>query len=178
MKKTPKERILFNNYYDDDWFEAIKKDLTELNDKEPTDNEVFEEMYVLQDFNWEAFEEEFKDFITSHRTFILQGNVGRWNGRHRGGFTFDSFEELHKAWEDCDYIKVYDENGHLYIECSHHDADNYYEIKELTERGEEYLNHHCYDDEEHVHDMLMKYYSRLPRFAEKVWRSPRQEWIN
>lgn len=177
MKKTPKERILFNNYDDDDWFEEIKKKMTEENGKEPNDNEVFEEMYMLQDFDWECFQDEFKYFMKG-KIFILQGNIGRWNGRHRGGFTFDSFRELSKAWKDCDYIKVYDENGHLYIECSHHDGSNFYEIRELTERGEEYLSNHYYDDEEHVHDMIMKYYSRLPRYAQKFWGCPRQEWTD
>lgn len=174
--KEPKERILFDNY--DGYYDLAKESLTEDDEREITDEVIWEYANLLSETEWEDFKINFESFMNGD-TFILQGAIGRWDGIHRGGFTFNSFNELSKAWEDCAYIKVYDENGHLYIDCSHHDGTNHYEIKQLNDKGEDYLNNHYYDDEREVHDKLMKApYSVLPRFAEKVWGCPRQEWID
>ena len=106
----------------------------------------------------------FFDFQNS--TFLLTGTIGRWDGAYLGGFTFNCFTEMQRAWDDCDYLKIYDEKGHLYIECSHHDGNNYFEIKQLTPRGEAYLENNKYQSSKEVHYKLWESnnYSKLPKF--------------
>ena len=178
--RNPNKRILYDNYNLD--LEIAKEmaienyeeyccaiDEEPEKDYEPSDEEILQIAYKLDEFNWEEFQNDFEKFI-GNDTFIIQGNVGRWDGTARGGFTFDSFNELSRVWKDCDYIKVYDENGHLYIECSHHDGTNFYEVRKLIEKGREYLNNHYYDDDSEVHDKLMKNpYSVLPNYTRKEW---------
>lgn len=87
-----------------------------------------------------GIKDDLERFFNGESTWILQGTCGCWNGNHKVGMIFEDFEEmLNKAAKDCDYIHLYDKNGHLYLKCSHHDGTNYYEIKKVTDRGVEYL---------------------------------------
>lgn len=61
---------------------------------------------------------------------------------------------FYKAMTDCDYFRIYDENGHMYLTCSHHDGTNHFEIKIVTEKG----------------------YTVLPRFAEKIYGCKAREY--
>lgn len=182
--KQAKERILYQNYeldYDGAKEWLIENHLEEYPDEvewEPTEQEIYDEAYFLDGVYWGDFEANFKNFFDSH-TFILQGTIGTWRGKAKGGYIFDSFNELSKAWDDCEYVKIYDENGHLYIKCSHHDGTNHYEIRMLNEKGYDYADRHYYDDEEEVHDKLMKNpYSVLPDVAHIVYGCPKREYID
>ena len=109
------------------------------------------------------------------------GEVGLWHGVYKAGKIGD-FENLwYKAIKDCDYIKVYDENGHLYLTCSHHDGTCHFEIKEITPKGREYLDRWEWGDdnrtEEYTHNQIYKRYSKLPRYAEKVMGCKAKEYI-
>lgn len=184
--KQAKKRILYSNYRLDElagvsteWL--IENHLEEFPDEkdwEPTDQEVWDEIQFMDRCNWDDFEGDFKNFFNTH-TFILQGYIGTWHGQCKGGFIFNSFREMSRAWEDCDYIEIYDENGHLYIRCSHHDGTNHYEIRMLNEKGQDYASNHYYDDDEEVHNKLMKNpYSVLPDCAHKIYGCKRIEYEN
>jgi hypothetical protein len=184
MKATPKQRIIYaTDHYEN--FEAIKIFLIEDHcseypgdeDWEPTDDRVWTELEFRKEDAWDIFEQELENFIQD-KTFILQGSVGTWCGRSKGGFVFNTFNELSQAWRGCDYIKCYDENGHMYLECSHHDGTNYLEIRQLTPAGMQYLERHECDDLEKLHDKLMgNPYSVRPEFAHKVYGCKRREFV-
>ena len=143
--KTPKKRILYSNYdlteYESDareWLIQMHlEDYPNEKDWEPSTDELWDEINFMASSNWEVFESEIENFLDGN-TFILQGTIGTWHGQCRGGFIFDSFRNMSQAWDGCDYFEIYDENGHLYIRCSHHDGSNYYEIRMLNEKGYEY----------------------------------------
>lgn len=123
-------------------------------------------------WDWDNFKVEFEMFIRkSPYGFILCGDVGTWMGSRKGGCYVHKFDDLYKFWEHCDYIKVYDEGGHLYIEASHHDGNNYAELKELTQKGSEYVDKHYWDSNQEVHEKLWNstYYTRLPHYAHREW---------
>lgn len=137
------------------------------------DAEVEGEVYIQEDLMWTDMKFNLTYFIDkSPYGFLLRGSVGRWDGVSKGGYFVDKFDDLYKCWEDCDYIKIYDENGHLYIYCSHHDGNNSYEIKALTEKGAEFRNNHGYDyNDRALHDKLWNndLYTELPYFAHKIY---------
>lgn len=90
-------------------------------------------------------------------------------------------EMLSETTEDCDYIRIYDENGHLFLKCSHHDGTNLYEIKKVTKRGIDYIdkwesNWSDNRSEEYIHDQIMKRYSVLPHFMHTVYGCPKIEY--
>ena len=133
-------------------------------------NVIFDNYTSKKDeIEYENMKELFDNFFDfQNSTFLLMGIIQLWHGSYSGGFTFNCFTEMQKAWNNCEYFKIYDEKGHLYIECSHHDGTNNFEIKKLTSKGEAYLENNRYQTPKEIHYKLWESsnYSRLPRFYE------------
>lgn len=174
-----KERILFTNYYSDERFDETQQWLKErkyedenIENYEPSDEEIYEALSFQEEIEWDAFARDIKTFInTKSEAWILQGDVGTWRGAKRGGFVFKTFDEMLKATRDCNSIEFKDVDGHLYLTCSHHDGTNYFEIKKLTYNGYNlYVENDC-DDSEEFHNTLLNtnFYSGLPYYAKTVW---------
>lgn len=177
MKKEAKKRMLYSSVNED--FERVKQWMEENSDHMPTDEEVWDEIHELAQQDWEDFTYEFEDFFNDGN-FVLQGTVGRWDGTYGGGYTFETFRGLCKAFSGCDYVEIYDCNGHLYIDCSHHDGSNHFEIRMLTERGRDFANRNCdYMDDRTLHTKLMdsSNYSKLPHAAHTVFGCKRIEYV-
>ena len=154
---------LFEEYGEDEGWET---------EDDISDDRVSNEVYAQSEFEWDDFKVEFGKFLKdSYNGFLLVGTCGCWDGTYNGGCYVNKFDDLYKFWNGCDCIKVYDENGHLYIEASHHDGTNYAELKELTCKGSNYVLNHSWDSDREVHETLMSsnFYTRLPHYAHKVW---------
>lgn len=179
-KRTPETRTIFNNYYDNDRFEDTAEYLfDEYADEEGWDtvedvpaDEIWREMQFSDECAWDDAKYDLEHFLKENGPMLVVGSLGLWYGNCRGGKICYNFRDLAGAWEDCDYINIYDQNGHLYIECSHHDGTNMYECKLLTERGEQYAEDHgwdMYDSELHEKLWNDSHYTHLPHYAHKVW---------
>ena len=190
MKKNrmPKPRTIYDNYslwetYPD---EQIKATLLENGvyetEENITDEAIWEERYFLDEYDWDDAKEELKEFFDNRNKWILFGEVGRWDDIYKVGKLFETFDDFfYKATADCNYWKFYDENGHLYLTCSHHDGSCHYEIKEVTDKGINYLenwesNWNDKRSEQYIHTQIFNRYSRLPRFAERVYGYPKVEY--
>jgi hypothetical protein len=155
--------FLFDEYAEDEGWES---------EDDISDERVSKEVYFQEECAWDDFKYEFGKFLKdSYYGFLLCGDVGTWRGSVAGGCYVNNFDDLYKFWDGCDYIKVYDEGGHLYIEASHHDGTNYAELKELTCKGSNYALNHSYDDDREVHEKLWNsnFYTKLPHYAHRVW---------
>lgn len=186
--RIPKERAIYNNYDlsknypDEDMILSLMDNGTKKEDI--TDEMIWRERYFYDECDWETEKERLKDFFDTQSTYwIAFGSVGRWNGIYPAGTIFESFEDFfYGATRDCTYWKFYDENGHLYLTCSHHDGTCCYEIKAVSDDGYNYYdrwNYGSWDDkrtEEYVYNQIIKRYSKLPRFAEKVYGCKRTEY--
>lgn len=112
-KKTPKKRILYSNYDISDLYDDAAQFLLEEHGeewgwrtvKDIPDSKIWDEVYFTDECYREDFMLELKEFIDDNGTFLLIGSVGLWYGRRKGGFFFNSVDELSKAWKDCDYIE-------------------------------------------------------------------------
>lgn len=180
-----KERIIYNNYdlwedYADDARAFLAEDYPE---EDITDNSIWDEIYFQDNLNWEDEHERLKDFFTGHGYFMIRGYVGRWNGRHAAGYVFNDFDDMfYKAVKDCDYIKMWDENGHFYLQCSHHDGTNLFEIKRINYKAYEFIDNWSYswnDDrtEAEIHSIVWNsnFLSSLPHFAHTVYGCKKRE---
>lgn len=169
------EKIICDNYYDnrDNYRDyAIMNILDmELYEKEEyiPEEKIDEEIDNMFDSDFDSFKYDFENFIKT-RTLLATGYIGTWHGNCKGGKVINSFNDLYDLWKDCDYIKVYEENGLLCLKCSHHDGTNYIEFRELTEKGKEFLDN-TYLDREQAHDKVLatKSYWKLPRFMKVVY---------
>ena len=180
--RKPQRRTIYNNYnLWEDYEEDAREMLEERGNSNLSENDIWDEINFIDEVNWENEKENLEDFF-SEGTWILRGCVGRWDGNYQAGTIFTDFMEMfYKATRDCDYVHIYDENGHLYLRCSHHDGTNLYEIKKLTDKGIEYLENWEYNwddkrNERYVHDQIMKRYSVLPQFMHKVYGCPKVEY--
>ena len=174
-----KQHIIYNNYdlwedYADDCKAFLQE---ERPDEEITESSIWEEIYFQSNLNWEEEHAQLSEFFTNHEHFMLRGIVQRWNGSSAGAYIFDNFDDMfYKAVESCDYFKIWDENGHLYIKCSHHDGTNIFEIKRITDKAYNFISNWNYDwsdtrSEEEIHNVVWNsnFLSSLPHYFKNVY---------
>ena len=138
------------------------------------DNYDFDEM---NDVYWEDEREILNRFFDGSKQYLIRGYMGRWDGTHAAGHVFDDFDEMfYQAARDCDYWKIWDENGHLYFKCSHHDGTNLFEIKRLTQKGADFLekwenNFGDFRTTKEAHGIIWNsnFFSGLPYYARAVY---------
>ena len=170
------KHTLYSNYYG--WIdeEEIKQELIDCErvecEEEITDEMIYNEMYELERMYWDDISYELKHFFDKGNAWLLTGSIGRWDGNCRGGYIFNTFEELCECLKDCDYVEIVDNKGHLEIKCSHHDGTNFYEVKRVSDFGcEWYDNHSWYMYEEELHTKMWNnnFMTSLPHFARDVY---------
>ena len=165
--------VLFDNYNCD--FDEYKKDYMENNDVESIeDSVVWDYISELEHMEWEDMLKELAH-IDNYKKCVAFGAAGTWQGRRDCGKIYDTIEDaINGIIKNCDYIKVWSENGHLYIQATHHDGTHNFEIKPLTYKGWEtwdswnssYCGKSLYNKSEYeVLDMLFNcnLFSKLPR---------------
>lgn len=134
MKNRNKERIIFDSRYDDDYFAETREALAETYDY-VTDQMVCD---VIADQMQDLYNEVLDNLSALFRgdTVIAMGACGTWRGRLAAGTVEEDFDlmfsRMRRNWED---VKIYDVNGHLYVEGVCHDGTDFFEIKKLTTRG-------------------------------------------
>lgn len=186
MNKIAKERIIYNNYdlwetYPDDELMKIAKECGWIEDGEEVSEETMTSWrYQLDEDDWASAKQWLDDFFKGKIVGFF-GHVGLWHGTYATGKIGEFWKLFYKATEDCGYIKLYDENGHLYLTCSHHDGTCHYEIKEITDKGEEYLanwedNWNDKRSERYVHGQILKRYSKILRYVEKQFGCSAREY--
>lgn len=176
MKK--REFIIYNNYNLYDNYNEIKEFLmNEYPAEEITEDKIYNKIYLEDSLNWEDEHKQLKDFFTGHGYFLLTGSAGRWNGKQSVGYIFNNFDDMfYKAVKDCNYIKIWDENGHFYIQCSHHDGTNFFEIKRINYKAYNFINNWAYNwndkrTEEDIYNIIWNsnFLSALPHYAKIVY---------
>lgn len=175
-----KERIIYDSYNEDRTkiAEYLYQDLKHKygwDSLECVPEEMIDqELDLITDFAMD----EINMFFNGDNMYLIMGTIGTWRGPMKGGFVFSTLNQLRKAWKYCDYIKIYDVNGHLYIKCSHHDGTNYFEVKMLTEKGKKYINDiHTGKSNREIHTTIWNsnFFSKLPHYAYKVFGAPKRE---
>lgn len=71
------------------------------NEKWETENDIssdmiYDEISYLQEISWQDESFQMKNFFTE--TYLLKGYFQGWRGIKAGGFTFNTFDEMSKAW--------------------------------------------------------------------------------
>ena len=188
-------RIILSNYFEDAEKKYSDKDVAdyindsynqsvieyvaeymaiEVEDVEQDDiDEVFNELRELWvDDNIQDMTEQLFQFF-DNQTVLFVGTVGLWDGNFSGGAIGDFKELFYKALKDCGYYRVYEDKEHMFVEGTHHDGTNSFEVKVLTEKGEDYYEGWYYGTnkrlenltEQQVHKNIYESYSKLPHFC-------------
>ena len=178
-KRRVRECLIYNNYWDDAKAKWIRDDIVtrrqeDGDDTEPTEDEIYQEWCDFYDqLLWDDLDSSMKDFLED-KPLIISGYAGLWNGKSEGGKIVVGWEGVREAFNNIDYIKIYEVNGRLCLECSHHDGTNYWEVKEVTPRGMGWYYGHEDEDRRTIVETLFytKGMSRELRYCQKVWGSP------
>lgn len=139
--------VFYDNYNLDELEEEARYNLAEMKENDdPSESEIWDEIYILDDFNREDAWAELDDIFNGN--YLAIGTCGRWDGTYDGGFVFKTFKELMSRFEDCVYFKIWIENNHFYVKGSHHDGTDTVEVKEITERGFQYYENWNYGSDD------------------------------
>lgn len=170
------KHTLYSNYYgwiDDEDLRMSILDCGRADDEEEiTDEMLWDEMHFLEEMYWYDISDELKRFFNKGNTWLLVGTLGLWNGKCKGGYIFNTYDEFLDCLKDCDYVEITDNKGHLEIKCSHHDGTNHYEIKRVSDFGYEWYDNHSWDmcgEELHTKMWNNNFMTSLPHFARDVY---------
>ena len=169
MKKN-KKVTLYSNEITEEKIESARQYLLEENGEEPTDSELWDCVYAEEDLDWDVFESEYKEYFNTNY-FVVRANLGRWCGRFESGkIMTNGWKDFCRVIQNYDYLEIVDNNGHLEIIGTHHDSRDYFEIRELTHKGYEYVNIYYYgkSDSELAQAVWNNFRSRLPRLAARA----------
>lgn len=151
------KRAVYESYYE-------SQDWTSI-DEVPA-GMIWEEIAAQNEADWEYFTCALKREIARH-CFLITGTCGRWNGPCCCGNFITDWNDFRSFIQHLDTVKIYERNGHLYVEGFHHDGHDCYELKRLTDKGTEYADRHGFAHDKTLHTNIMKnnFYSALPRLA-------------
>ena len=187
--RIPRKRLIYSNYDPEQWYDQAKESLLmNCPDEDPSEAEIENEINFMQESWWEdelgmlsKFFYDGTDF-----TYLVRGAVGLWNGNFEGGFICHTFEELFATVSrHCDYWEFWDENGHFYGKCTHHDGTHIFEVKQLTRDGIKFYtnwdmadseNKRYHISEREIHKKLWDRYSTLLNYAHSVFGCKKTEY--
>lgn len=173
-----REITIYDNYYSYDREKETREwlfdECSEGSDWSSPDDIPDERVYDEMDFQDRELLDDVKyelQTLFDNNVYLLTGTCGRWNGPAQGGKFIRSVDDLLSCISHLDYIRIYDRNGHLYINGSHHDGDDDYELKRLTNKGYELADRYYFAHDRRLHSTIMScnFYSALPRYASKVY---------
>lgn len=150
------------------------KDMYEEAYEETPDEETINR--YIQDVN-DDYLGDIKSEITFYednhkqKQYVIIAKLGLWNGTFAGGKIITG---LWNAISQCfeDYNEIYEERGRLKVIAHHHDGNNYFQIKELTKRGEEFSEKHKWDmSDRALHEKLFNdsHYSKNVQMFKEIY---------
>lgn len=151
--------------------DSARERLAENGNTEPTEEEVWEEVFIRNEIHWEDVKNELSEFF-GEGTWIIFGTAETWTSKRRAGTVFTDFMDIYKkVSKDCD-VYIYEEKGHFLLMCSGHDGTSLYEIKRITDKGIQYLvnwedNWNDNRSEYYVHKKIFELYSTIPNYTKK-----------
>lgn len=173
---------VFTNYGTNNVYNYAKEFLMKTkkeNGKDPnevTEEEIWEKVGKEEKEAWEVYVKENLINFFSGKTVIMKAAIERWNGKCKGAKIGDFGKLLQDFLKDCDYVHIYDKDGHLFINTSHNDGTNEAEVRILTEKGIELYKEWWYCkgpfnnlSEREIHQKIMRNnsYSVLPKY--ELW---------
>lgn len=169
------KNVLFDNY-DFDKYEKMARESLIEDGVDFSKNTVYELASEIENDDFMNILNELKSFFDD-KTVMFTGAIGRWNGTH-AGFDIGDFDDLFSEYtEDCDYFEIYDDDGALYIRCSHHDGTNLFQVLTLTNKGARAFDDWQYSygkyaklDDKEIHKLLLnRKLTHVPQVAKKVY---------
>lgn len=176
-RQNKMKNTLFDNYDFEKYEEIARESLAEdANDTDLSEDTVLEFAADIESRDFTDTLDTLKSFFED-KTVMFTGAIGRWCGNHTG-FDIGNFDDLFEQYtKDCEYFNIYDDNGALYIRCSHHDGTNLFQVLVLTNKGarifedwQNYCGKYAKLDDKSIHELLLnRKLAHVPQVAKKVY---------
>lgn len=165
-----REKVLYSNYWEDLMSEEEAREiLEEMGHENISEEDIYCLINEQNDLAWSDFINEFEKYLLD-KWYIATGTCGLWNGEVKGGKVIPGINTFLNLLIDCNYVKISDIDGRLMIKCSHHDGTNYYELRELNDRGLDfYVKKEDITYKEMCETLFKKYYSKRPNIFKKIY---------
>lgn len=182
--RQAKQRTVYDSFrlFDDENITAAREYLLEsgIGEDDITDEDITRAIYRTDELDWDDARAELNAFLSRHpHGWLVTGTIGRWNGAFEGGAVVEDFDDVVRtALADCVYIRIWDEDGHLYITGAHHDGRNCLELKRLSARGRALVDDPYSDRSDadlHSAAWACNVYTSLPHFAHCCYGVPKRE---
>lgn len=168
------EYVIYDNLDYDAYKETARENLEANGNADPTEEELSFEVDFLMQNDWQDTKVDLIDFFKTD-TWLARGTFDDWTGGGEGGLVFKSFEKLYEAvCRDCDYVRIWDEDGHFHMSGTHHDGTNHVEVVKLSKKGKDIWYEWKAAGEDSdlmnysrraIHKLLAERYSDLPNYA-------------
>lgn len=174
--------IIYDSYHEGDEFREKCIEFLELHidrdfEKEPLREEEIQRRMNEKDQNdWDDNVMQLVKYM-SGQTVVMIASIKKWSEKFTGELVGDFGEIFEKFVENCWKVKIYDQNGRLYIQAKNKSEERFAQVYILTEEGEK-ANEEWEADEKfrHMSDHSWRkkladsrWYTRLPHFAKNVW---------
>lgn len=128
---------------------------------------------------FKRYQSELDDFFDG-KPILAYGSIDRAGGAHESGKLINSISELIPfSYDlDCDFIRLSDYNGHLFVRGLRRNLRIDVEVKELTEDGERFIADNPSMDREELYKKLFRCsrYSLLPNYAHEQYGAPKKQY--
>ena len=169
---------IYDDTYDSRRFTEAQEEIFEVQNEDGQwttpndvpDEMVFQSMHQDDEYMWDEFRWAMEKLLNETPCLIV-GTCGRWDGNYDAGSFIRTFSDLRRGLSHLDELKIYETNGHLYIEGYHHDGRDFYEVKRLTTKGRQIAESNDYAHDGKLHRMMMNsnLFTGLPRLAERIY---------
>lgn len=144
-----KQRItLYNSYdidYDSMWESFVEFcKINDIDHKEynQESEKFYNYVYDTLDMDWDDMVMELEHNKSCNEECVVLGDIGRWDGTYEIQTTkFDCvMDAIKECVKYCDYIKIYVEDGEIFVTAMHHDGRNTFTIHRLNQKGKHIVN--------------------------------------
>ena len=148
--------------------EWARENLRENGIDEPSDEEVNNEVYFLEEMNYDDTRLNLNKKLDGR--VIAIADVGTWRGRFSGyklmGRNLNEILTFHR----CDYMYVYADQYNVRADMYHHDGTHHVEYRELRENTNyEVLLDKLYNQEEVTRKDIRKYTKSLRPYIKAIY---------
>ena len=150
--------IVFSNYDMKDYYDLAKDELAEevsYGDRDDFDDlDIDKRANTIMEDDWYNLIDHC--LLKSGYKYFVFGSLGRWDGNYDGWTVIDTDHDFYDLIDGCAYVELNDDDdGRIFLKCSHHDGTNYFEFKALTDKGIEiYRNATIFDDNKELGKLL------------------------
>ena len=203
MNDSKNTAVIFDedDYYGEKGEELAKERLSEDGVEDPTESQIFNVAMQMRSESLKDTMRELKKWFdgpcagkksknpNQGNHILVAGSSSRWDGTSSGVNIYSDFTEatdtsparfrMNNIFADCEFGRIWEEDGSLYMSGYHHDGGVTVEIRQLSNEGEKLLEEMLdYEGNVDLYDLELNAMGNTykegdeSRFVHDLWNDP------